>query len=66
MQRRIVCRYLLRPLDSSQGQLLYKSPPPREAGDTKSLRDPKIRAHIAQSRQEFLAGKSRPFEEQVL
>jgi PHD/YefM family antitoxin component YafN of YafNO toxin-antitoxin module len=27
------------------------------------LRNPKIRAHIAQSRKELLAGKSRPFDE---
>ena len=34
-----------------------------EFEDYLELRDPKIRAHIAQSRREFLAGKSRPFEE---
>jgi hypothetical protein len=31
--------------------------------DYLELQDPKVRAHIAKSRQEFLAGKGRPFEE---
>lgn len=34
-----------------------------EFEDYLDLQDPKIRADIAQSRKEFLAGKSRPFEE---
>ena len=34
-----------------------------EFEDYLELQDSKIRAHIAQSRKEFLAGKSRPFEE---
>jgi hypothetical protein len=34
-----------------------------EFEDYLELQDPKIRAHIAQSRKEFLAGKSRPFDE---
>jgi hypothetical protein len=34
-----------------------------EFEDYLDLQDPKIRAHIAQSRKEFLAGKSRPAEE---
>lgn len=34
-----------------------------EFEDYLELRDPKIRAHIAQSRKEFLAGKSRPLDE---
>lgn len=33
-----------------------------EFEDYLELRDPKIRAHIAQSRKEFLAGKSRPLD----
>jgi len=34
-----------------------------EFEDYLELQDPKVRAHIAKSRQEFLAGKSRPAEE---
>ena len=34
-----------------------------EFEDYLDLQDPKVRAHIAQSRKEFLANKSRPFEE---
>lgn len=34
-----------------------------EFEDYLDLQDPQIRAHIAQSRKEFLAGKSRPAEE---
>ena len=34
-----------------------------EFEDYLELHDPKVRAHIAKSRQEFLAGKSRPAEE---
>ena len=33
-----------------------------EFEDYLELQDPKVRAHIAKSRQEFLAGKSRPAE----
>jgi hypothetical protein len=34
-----------------------------EFEDYLELQDPKVRAHIAKSRQELLAGKSRPAEE---
>ena len=34
-----------------------------EFEDYLELRDPKVRAHIAQSRREFQAGKSRPIEQ---
>jgi PHD/YefM family antitoxin component YafN of YafNO toxin-antitoxin module len=34
-----------------------------EFEDYLELQDPKVRAHIAKSRQEFLAGKSRPYKQ---
>ena len=34
-----------------------------EFEDYLELRDPKVRAHIAESRKEFEAGKSRPIEQ---
>ena len=34
-----------------------------EFEDYLELQDPKVRAHIAKSRQEFLAGKSRPYNQ---
>jgi prevent-host-death family protein len=34
-----------------------------EFEDYLELQDPKVRAHIAKSRQEFLAGKSRPYRQ---
>ena len=34
-----------------------------EFEDYLELQDPKVRAHIAKSRQEFLAGKSRPYSQ---
>ena len=34
-----------------------------EFEDYLDLQDPKVRAHIAKSRQEFLAGKSRPYKQ---
>ena len=36
---------------------------PDELQDEREIRDPKIRAAIRKSHQEFLAGKSRPIEE---
>ena len=36
---------------------------PDELEDEREIRDPKVHAIIEQSRQEFLAGKSRPIEE---
>jgi AbrB family looped-hinge helix DNA binding protein len=42
---------------------IIPKPSPDELQDEREIRDPKIRAAIRQSYQEFLAGKSRPAEE---